>query len=62
MATKKQMESADQAEPVFSKGQLVNSTTLDLPRDAVQAILEDGQCYTREQAINLVREFLERKV
>ena len=29
---------------------------------AVAAILKDGQQYTREQAIQLVTEFLERKV
>lgn len=62
MATKKNTESVDQADPTFSKEQLVNSKTLGLPRDAVAAILEDGQQYTKEQAIQLVTEFLERKV
>ena len=55
MATKKKADSVDQAEPTFSKEQLVKSETLGLPRDAVQQ-------YTREQAIQLVTEFLERKV
>ena len=54
MATKKKADSVDQAEPTFSKEQLVKS--------AVAAILKDGQQYTREQAIQLVTEFLERKV
>lgn len=62
MATKKIADSVDQAEPTFSKEQLVKSETLGLPRDAVAAILKDGQQYTREQAIQLVTEFLERKV
>lgn len=62
MATKKIAESVDQAEPTFSKEQLVNSKTLGLPRDAVAAILKDGQQYTKKQAIQLVTEFLERKV
>ena len=62
MATKKKTDSVDQAEPTFSKEQLVKSETLGLPRDAVAAILKDGQQYTREQAIQLVTEFLERKV
>lgn len=63
MATKKKTDAAvDQAAPVYSKEQLVNSKTLGLPRDAVAAILKDGQQYTREQAIQLVTEFLERKV
>lgn len=63
MATKKKTDAVvDQAAPVYSKEQLVNSKTLDLPRDAVVAILKDGQQYTREQAIQLVTEFLERKV
>ena len=57
MATKKKTDAV-----VYSKEQLVNSKTLDLPRDAVAAILKDGQQYTREQAIQLVTEFLERKV
>lgn len=62
MATKKNAEPVDQAEPTFSKEQLVNSKMLGLPRDAVAAILKDGQQYTKEQAIQLVTEFLERKV
>lgn len=63
MATKKKTDAVvDQAVPVYSKEQLVNSKTLGLPRDAVAAILKDGQQYTREQAIQLVTEFLERKV
>jgi hypothetical protein len=62
MTTKKKTDSVDQAEPTFSKEQLVKSETLGLPRDAVAAILKDGQQYTREQAIQLVTEFLERKV
>ena len=45
MATKKKADSVDQAEPTFSKEQLVKSETLGLPRDAVAAILKDGQQY-----------------
>ena len=63
MATKKKTAAvADQGMPVYSKDQLVNSKTIGLPRDAIQAILKDDQQYTREQAISLVTEFLERKV
>lgn len=51
----------DQA-PVFTKEQLVNSKTLGLPRDAVAAILKDGEVYTKDQAVGLVRDYLERKV
>ena len=40
MATKKKADSVDQAEPTFSKEQLVKSATLGLPRDAVAAILK----------------------
>ncbi len=40
MATKKKADSVDQAEPTFSKEQLVKSETLGLPRDAVAAILK----------------------
>lgn len=62
MPTKKTVEPVDHEEPTFSKEQLVNSKTLGLSKDVVSAILKDGQHYTREQAIRLVTEFLERKV
>ena len=62
MAQKKKTVAVDQEAPVFTKEQLVKSKTLGVPRDAVAAILKDGQQYTREQAIQLVTEFLERKV
>lgn len=53
MATKKKADSVDQAEPTFSKEQLVKSATLGLPRDAVAAILKDGQQYTRNRQSSL---------
>ena len=53
--------SVDQA-PTFTKEQLVRSKTLGLPRDAVAAVLKDGEVYTKDQAVRLVRDFLERKV
>ena len=53
---------ADQEAPVFTKEQLVKSKTLGVPRDAVAAILKDGQAYTREEAVRLVTDFLERSV
>lgn len=60
---KKGSAGVDQApEPTFTKEQLVRSKTLDLPRDAVSAVLEDGKAYTKDQAIGLVTNFLERKV
>lgn len=52
---------ADQA-PSYTKDQLVKSKTLGLPRDAVMAVLEDGKTYTKDQAVRLVTDFLERKV
>ena len=51
----------DQA-PTFTKEQLVKSKTLGLPRDAVAAVLKDGEVYTKDHAVRLVRDFLERKV
>ena len=65
MATKKQPakkpDGVDQA-PTFTKDQLVKSKTMGLPRDAVVAVLEDGKAYTKDQAVSLVKNFLERKV
>ena len=62
--TKATTAAADQApdSAVYTKEQLVKCKTLGLPVDAVAAILKDGQEYTKEQAISLVSEFLERKV
>lgn len=48
--------------PVFTKDQLVKCKTLGLPVDAVTAVLEDGKTYTKDQAVGLVTDFLERKV
>lgn len=60
---KKSPAGVDQApEPTFTKEQLVKSKTLGLPRDAVSAVLEDGKTYTKDQAVGLVTNFLERKV
>ena len=58
MAQKKKTVAADQEAPVFTKEQLVKSKTLGVPRDAVA----DGQAYTREEAVRLVTDFLERSV
>lgn len=56
-------DATDQAPaPTFTKDQLVRSKTLGLPRDAVAAVLEDGKAYTKDQAVSLVKNFLERKV
>lgn len=49
-------------EPTFTKVKLVKSKTLGLPVDAVMAVLEDGKTYTKDQAVGLVTDFLERKV
>ncbi len=62
MARKKKTEESVEETPVYTKEQLVKSKTLGLPRDAVAAVLEDGRNYTKEQAVKLVSEFLERKV
>lgn len=62
MAHKKKTVAVDQEAPVFTKEQLVKSKTLGVPQDAVAAILKDGQTYTREEAVRLVTDFLERSV
>lgn len=60
---KKGPAGADQApEPTFTKEQLVKCKTMNLPRDAVSAVLEDGEVHTKDQAARLVTDFLERKV
>ena len=56
----KKASAADQAAPTFTKEQLVKAKTLNLPR--VAAVLEDGKVYTKDQAVRLVTDFLERKV
>lgn len=53
---------AETGAPVFTKAQLAASKTLGLPGDAVAAILRDGQTYTKDEAVQLVRSYLERKV
>lgn len=58
----KKTPAVDQAAPTFTKEQLVKAKTLNLPRDAVAAVLEDGKVYTKDQAVRLVTDFLERKV
>ena len=58
----KKAQAVDQAAPTFTKEQLVRAKTLNLPRDAVAAVLEDGKVYTKDQAVRLVTDFLERKV
>lgn len=58
----KKASAADQAAPTFTKEQLVKAKTLNLPRDAVAAVLKDGEVYTKDQAVRLVTDFLERKV
>lgn len=53
---------ADRKEPEFTKAQLMASKTLDLPGDAVAAVLEEGKIYTKDRARNLVLQFLQGKV
>lgn len=50
------------AEARFTKSQLINSKTLELPRDAIDAILIEGETYMKDQAKTLVLDFLKRKV
>lgn len=59
---KKPAGAVQSPEPAFTKAQLIKSKTLGLPVDAVMAILEDGKTYTKDQAVGLVTDFLERKV
>ena len=62
MAQKKKTVAVDQEAPVFTKEQLVKSKTLGVPEDADAAILNDGQTYTRKEAVGLGTDFLERIV
>ena len=62
MATAKKEKAAPAKAPVFMKEQLVKAQTLGLPRDAVAAVLKDGQAYTKDQAVGLVRAYMEREV
>lgn len=54
--------SVKNVDPVFTKDQLLKAKTLDVPVDAVKAVLKDGETYTREQAIQLVTDFLKKEV
>ena len=60
--TNKQTGCSPGGEPTFSKAQLIAATTLAVPRDVLAALLEDEQQYTKDQAISLVNDFLERRV
>jgi hypothetical protein len=66
MATKKKtaatVDQPKAAEPKFTKEQLVKSKAFSQHKDTLNAILEAGKTYTKEQAERLVSEFLERKV
>lgn len=58
MATKK----VEKQEAVFSKEQILASKKYSNRRDALGAILADGQEYTFEQVETLLKRFMERKV
>lgn len=60
MATKKKTKPEEAA--TYSKEQLYKSELMKNYRDVVQAIFEEDKCYTKEEAISLIKEFLERKV
>lgn len=60
MTTKKKINAEEVA--TYSKEQLYKSELMKNYRDVVQAIFEDDKCYTKEQAVSLIKEFLERKV
>lgn len=62
MKAKTQTAESRREAPQFTKAQLVGAKHFDYPRDAVAAVLTDGESYTRERAETLVRTFLERKV
>ena len=62
MAQKKKTVAVDQEAPVFTKEQLVKSKTLGVPQDAFFTNLTTAQTYTREEAVRLVIDFLERSV
>lgn len=49
-------------EAAYTKDQLLRSTTLGLPRDALMALLDDTTLYTKTQAKRLVANFLKKKV
>ncbi len=50
------------AELRFTKEQLVNSKAFSQHKDILTAILDADETYTKEQAAQLVSEFLKRKV
>ena len=62
MSKRKKEENDRLSESVYSKEQLLGSKTLGFPRDIVEGILKDGDSYTKQQDIRLIKEFLERKV
>ena len=54
-------ERAD-SEPSFTKAQLVGAKHFGYPRDAVAAVLKDGETYTMDRAKGLVSDFLKGRV
>lgn len=62
MTTAKKEKAVPVEVSAFTKEQLVRAKTLGLPRDAVAAVLKDGQTYTKDQAVDLVLDYLKREV
>lgn len=62
MRARTQTAEAGGSPPVFTKEQILKAERFGGLRDAVAAVLEDGEAYTMDRAEKLVRTFLERKV
>ena len=65
MATKKaveKIEPTEQVEPKFSKQQLVYSERFAKKKDAVNALLIDGEQYTIAEANKIIDDFMKGKV
>lgn len=49
-------------EPIYSKEQLMHAKTIEISKDVMTAVLQDGEQYTKDQVKDLVLNFMERKV
>ena len=47
--------------PTFTKEQFLKSKSLNWNKDVIQAILKDGQLYTKKEAEKMIKMYLEGK-
>ncbi|MCM1231165.1 MAG: hypothetical protein NC245_00785 [Muribaculum sp.] len=57
-----EQEAGGNAEPMFSKSQLVRCSKYHDRRDLVDALLDDGEKYTMEQVDKMIDGFMKGKV